>query len=212
MAAFKSLKGLIFGNLIVLELAGKTSYGKLQWKCLCVCGNESIVTGTPLTQGKTRSCGCLHRKRITTRNGNSRHPNYWVWIDMIRRCSDPSRLDYCYYGKRGIKVDERWKCFDTFVADVGDRPSANHTLDRIDTNGNYTKSNCRWLHKSEQNSNKRNNRLIEFNGEVLSLKQWSSRLAISESTIRTRLNKGIPIEQALLIPPRTKATSITIQN
>lgn len=205
MAAFKDLADREFERLTVIGIAGRTATGKVLWHCLCSCGQSKVVQGTHLTSGKIRSCGCLHRERITTRKGHSSNPAYQLWVDMLRRCTDPSRRDYPSYGGRGITVDPRWKDFEVFLADVGKRPG-NAELDRIDPEGNYEPGNVRWIRKSWQNSNKRNNRIIEFQGESLPLIRWAERFGIPESTIRDRLKRGWTVEKALTtrVPSRNR--------
>jgi len=206
MARFKDIAGMQFGRLKVVGLAGKSQSGKLLWKCLCDCGQEKTVMGTHLTGGKIRSCGCLHIERITTQKGHSKNPAYQLWVDMHRRCNDPSRKDYPSYGGRGIRVDPRWKDFEVFLSDVGRRPGKSE-LDRIDPEGNYEPGNVQWIRKNWQNSNKRNNHILEFNGESLPLIRWAQIFGIPESTIRDRLKRGWSVERALSAKPKGKESS-----
>ncbi len=155
------IKNQKFGCLTVLEVhsLNKSYY----WKCLCECGNETIVHGNKLRSGRTKSCGCI----ILKKKGLSQSPEYRSWKPMIQRCYDTKCRSYRNYGARGIKVCDRWKeSFFNFLEDMGKRPSGK-TLDRINNNGNYELSNCRWATPSEQAKNRRkvNAKIISFGTE-----------------------------------------------
>jgi hypothetical protein len=123
------------------------------------------VRANNLTWGLTQSCGCLAReqtKKRMLRHGESpaggwnlESPEYRIWVAMRQRCRDPRHGSFKYYGGRGIAVCERWKSYENFLADMGRKPSPAHSLDRIDNDGNYEPTNCRWATRTEQNKNKR---------------------------------------------------------
>lgn len=120
---------------------------------------------------------------------------------MIRRCENPKTFGFARYGGRGIRVCERWRnSFTAFLADMGERPSASHSLDRINTNGNYEPENCRWATRLQQNRNSRNNTLIEWNGETLCIAEWAERTGISKFVLSMRLLRGWSIERTLTFP------------
>lgn len=118
---------------------------------------------------------------------------------MMERCRNKSIEAYPLYGGRGIKVCERWHNVENFVADMAPRPDG-LSLDRIDSNGNYEPSNCRWATPIEQQNNKRNNRLLTFSGETKTLMQWARSSGINRGTINSRVKAGWPAEEIFLTP------------
>ena len=159
----KDLTGKQFHYLTV-DSFRPDSRDKSYWLCECHCGNSCVVQGHKLTSGHTKSCGCYHIERIkgaNTVHGYFGTPTYNSWAAMIRRCTDPNNNRYKYYGGRGISVCREWlDSFQSFLEDMGERPS-DRTLDRVDPDGDYKPSNCRWATAVEQ----RNNRSIMDRGE-----------------------------------------------
>ena len=149
-----NLVGFKTRQLIVVEkLQEKSRTGKTQWLCKCFCGNETILPTHELTKiGGTESCGKCE--------WHVKHKDAYIsWQGMIQRCDDASRKDYKYYGGRGITYDKAWGKFINFFKDMGDPPfdllsGERMSLDRINTNGNYSKENCKWSTRSEQQLNK----------------------------------------------------------
>ena len=177
-----------FHNLVAIKIVGKKP---TRWLFLCDCGNitESIITN--VTQGRTKSCGCL-RKANSKKHGMWGTSTYRIWNAMIQRCENPKNPYYAYYGGRGIKVHNAWKNFACFLKDVGERPSG-LTLDRIDNNGNYTPSNVRWVSRRTQSRNTRATRYYTHEGECLCLDDWAERLEVSRELLRGRLRRGAAI-------------------
>ena len=134
-------------------------------------------------------------------HGMSKTSTYKSWEAMIQRCSNASLKSYKNYGGRGISVCYEWTKFEKFYADMGIKPNG-CSIDRIDVNGNYDKLNCRWSSMKQQNRNRRNNRLIEFNGETMCINEWAESLGINKRTLLNRLTNGWEIKKALTHPVR----------
>lgn len=137
------------------------------------------------------------------------HPNFASWSGMIQRCSDPKCYGYPYYGARGVKVCYRWRNFWNFVRDMGMKPEG-ATLERIDTNGDYTPENCKWATWTEQQNNKRNNRRLTHDGRTQTIAQWARELGLKQGMIVDRLRLGWSTEKTLATPPIRNATGFQL--
>jgi hypothetical protein len=186
-AVVYDLTGQRFGRLVAVAYSKPS-----KWICLCDCGNKATVLSSLLRKGATKSCGCLRRDKTVeqcksrTKHGMYKTPEYQAWANMLYRCTSPSCHAWESYGGRGIAVCERWKSFENFYADMGQRPHGT-SLDRIDNNGNYEPSNCAWRTYKEQQNNRRTSRVIEYNGKRMTLSQWSRETGIPISTLFGRL-------------------------
>lgn len=164
------MKGLRFQRLLVVDRSAvKAKSRKIYWVCRCDCGEEKVVRSDHLLSGKIRSCGCLRGEisaqqlygnnlKETHRNArrNEMTPEYQAWRNMLGRCNGTQKHNYRYYGGRGISVCDRWlDSYSNFLADMGAKPSPDHSLDRIDNNGNYEPNNCQWATKKQQSDNRR---------------------------------------------------------
>ena len=211
MGRFIDLTGRRFGRLIVVKRnATNTGGDKPRWQCRCDCGTKTITNGDCLRRGVTQSCGCLQRERTgdaakvsSRKHGMSASPEYASWHGMKSRCLNPNATGYKRYGGRGIKICQQWlDSFERFLADMGTRPSSAHTLDRDDTNRDYTPANCRWSSKEEQANNRRDNIKVVFNGRETTLRRAhrESGCSINISSVVRRIQKGWTPEKALLVP------------
>lgn len=149
------LTGRSFGLLTVLSLA-PTGDRKRHWICLCGCSRETVVSGANLRSGNTRSCGCVRSQKSGERrrsHGRTRTPEYRAWSQLIQRCTNPKNPRYSTYGARGISVCKRWLQFAHFLEDMGARPAADLSIDRVDNDRGYEPGNCRWATRSQQAQN-----------------------------------------------------------
>lgn len=180
------LYGLTFSYLTVISRV-RSNRGGTYWKCKCICGNTTIVRGSSLVRAKggTKSCGC--RKGVIEIHGMSYTTEYGAWHSMIQRCINPNMENFTDYGGRGIKVCDRWRnSFLAFFEDMGPKPKG-YTLDRINTDGDYEPTNCRWADWETQQNNRRNNTLITMpNGEIVTLKQASDIMGIGYDCLQRR--------------------------
>lgn len=162
--------------------------------------NDTIKRGQAILNQR----GKYHMLADRTRHGHNvsgkRSATYQSWADMKKRCLNLKCKAYPLYGGRGVKICERWRFFPNFLDDMGVDPDG-LTLDRINTDGDYTPENCRWISIQDQQNNRRNNVNLTFRGETLNVKQWSRRIGICHQTIQCRLNRGWTIDRVLSTPP-----------
>jgi hypothetical protein len=197
-----------FGSGWIVDHAGK-KFGRLtmlsyadgqKWICDCECGNTVAVNTYRIIHGETKSCGCLWIETIKKSNsthGKSRTAEHSVWKGMRRRCLDSKDKAFKNYGGRGIQVCERWSKFENFLADMGNRPGKGFSLERIDNNGNYEPSNCRWATALEQSRNKRNNIFVIYGGRKHALSAICAELEINIKYVYGRISRGQDPSDAL---------------
>ena len=190
------LVGFKFGKLTVIEKTSKRLCGHVVWRCRCDCGNVKDTIGFRLKNGDARSCGCLQSEKVIT-HGMTNSPEYKAWDNIKNRCNNPNDPRYSDYGGRGIALDEKWRTFEKFYEDVGPRPSINYSLDRKDNDKGYVPGNVRWATAVEQANNRRNNVVVQHNGETLTLAQLSRKTGISYNTVRDRFKNGISLEDLI---------------
>lgn len=191
---FKDMTGLVFGKLTVIRRKDGVQAKVAFWVCRCECGREAIVQGGKLRRGHTRSCGCLvseHTTAMKTTHGGSKTREYKIWKGMIYRCENPKAKRWERYGGRGISVCERWRnSFPNFLADMGPRPSPEHSIERKDSNGNYEPDNCIWATATEQSKNTSRNLMFTHEGKTLCLSDWARHFKIRIDTLWYRLKAG----------------------
>lgn len=192
--------GMRFNRWTILENVFSISRRPLVVKVRCDCGKEVIGQANSILNGKSSSCGC---RRGTHRKTNTRI--YHKWEGMIQRCYDVNSKDFKSYGGRGIFVCEHWRnSFETFLEDMGPRPSPKHSIDRFpDNNGNYEPGNCRWATAKEQARNRRNNRTMIFNGQEKTVSEWAEIIGVQSCLLFKRIKMGWPNDEVLTTPINT---------
>ncbi len=208
----QDLSGQTFGRLTVLAYAGnRNNFG--HWWCCCSCGADPVpVRASSLKNGHTISCGCAQREKAgaiaveyLTKHGHSKSSGqsleFKVWASMRARCYQKNNPAYHRYGGRGIRISQAWlDSFASFYKDMGPLPSRKHTIERIDNDGNYETSNCRWATRKEQARNTRRNHRITFNGQTKTLVEWSECIGIDQDTLGARFARGWSVEKCLKTP------------
>lgn len=192
------MEGQRFSRLVVVRPAARDKRGNARWHCHCDCGGTATVQSGALRNGHTKSCGCLHREK-STKHGKVGHRVYEVWNSMRDRCLNANHPSFACYGGRGINVCERWHKIENFVADMGDPPDG-MSLDRIDNDGNYEPSNCRWATRKQQSRNTRQNVVLVHRGQTLCVTEWAEIIGVPRETIYTRLRRGWSVARALTKP------------
>ena len=189
------LKGRRFGRLLVKKWKPGSGANHGGWLCVCDCGNTVIEQSTDLVRGKVNSCGCL-RREVTGNNrrthGECKTRLYRTWSGMKQRCTNPKRKSYRDYGARGIKVCPEWsnsfQQFEMWAKSSG--YSDTLTIDRINPDGNYEPSNCRWVNKTQQARNVRNNIKITINRSTRLLVEWCEIFGAEYDTVYGRIRWG----------------------
>ncbi len=188
------------------------------WYARCVCGTEREVRQSELKRGLTLSCGCLHRERTTaartavnTRHGHARKRGlitreYRSWVHMRQRCTNPLNARFAAYGGRGITVAPAWEDFAVFLRDMGPRPPRT-SLDRIDNDGPYSPSNCRWATFTQQQTNRSGTVTLTYCGETRPLTDWARSLGLKGNTLRSRIQRGWSIATAIERPAHRQSVA-----
>lgn len=195
------LTGKTFGRLTVQSRKIVKGARRAIWNCLCECGKTHTASGSDLTTGDIRSCGCLGKEMLVARNithGLSKTPEYGIWQAMKNRCTNPTVSNYKNYGGRGIKVCDRWlNSFSAFYEDMGKRPSPAYSIERIDYDGNYEPGNCKWATALEQANNRCTNHRGFYRGEEVTIAELARRTGISPMTLYCRIVRaGKTFEEA----------------
>lgn len=200
MAKAINLAGQRFGRLVAIEPIPRPG-SRRRWRCKCDCGNETLTPTQNLLSGKAKSCGCLKIDNLT-KHGDSRSRIYHTWRGIKNRCYNENVVGYENYGGRGITMCDEWKNSFPNFRDWAYENGYDETLtiDRIDVNGNYEPSNCRWATTAEQNRNKSDNVYVTYDGETKIATDWARLLGMSVNTLLRRIRDGWTVEQALTIP------------
>lgn len=203
----RHLAGQKFGMLVVFErvpLGNGTG-----WLCNCDCGKTWTGPTSRLTSGNTESCGCRRGGASHGHvRGNVKSKTYGSWAAMLSRCYQPSNPAFAHYQKLGITVCSRWRtgeggkgAFECFLADMGERPSKEMTIDREDNDGHYGPDNCRWATRQEQANNRRTNKLFEYQGRTVTFADLVRETGMDKEFLRHRLLRaGWTLEEALAAP------------
>lgn len=192
----KDKTGMRFGKLVVVR-RDHTRNGTF-WLCQCDCGSTTSAPSGHLNNGSRKSCGCAQDGSHTRTHGMSHSSEYRAWTNARHRCTNPNNRKYPLYGGRGIRMCAQWALsFDTFIRDMGRKPTARHTLERLDSNGDYTPENCVWATAIQQNNNRSFNRKLQFQGRLVTVAQASRATGIPHGTIISRLDSGKSDEEAL---------------
>lgn len=186
-----NLIGKKIGRLYVKSFAYKKGR-KYYYNCICDCGKECVKHSHYLLDKSKyphKSCGCWHREiniARSTKHGMTKSDTYKTWCELKQRCCNPKNHAYECYGGRGIKICDRWfNSFENFLEDMGERPSKEYSIDRINVNGNYEPSNCRWATDKEQCNNRRSNVIIQYKGRTQNLKQWCDELCLNYGCVNS---------------------------
>lgn len=191
----KDLSGQTFGYLTALRPVGRAKGREIIWLCQCRCGNKHRTVGSRMKSGMGLSCGCRHKEIVSTHR-MTKTPAHKSWMAMRARCFNPRAKGYEHYGGRGITICARWDSFENFLADMRERP-AGMTIERIDNNGNYEPTNCRWATRAEQSLNTSQNHYLTYQGETLLISEWAKRLGVKTYVLCHRVAQGWPDERVV---------------
>lgn len=199
----KTRPGDVFERLTVVEKVAGAS--PTEWICACNCGQQKQIRDSYLRSGHAKSCGCFRKDyvaRISTREGYTQHELYKTWLAMMARCYDPKNVGYKNYGARGIQVCSRWHVLKNFILDMAPRPHGLQ-IERIDNNGNYEKSNCKWATTWEQSNNRRDSHYLEWQGGRFTIAQIAMMLGMKRNTVNERVRRGWNVEKIMATPTLT---------
>lgn len=198
--------GKKYGRWLVKEFvgfSGETKPRRSIWLCVCECGTERALNSQVLADGKSNSCGCLHKEivsEVNTTHGGSYSRLYKQWTSMKGRCQNPNDENYQLYGGRGIFVCQEWvDSFDAFAKYVGDRPKGT-SLDRINNNDGYRPGNVRWATIGQQLANTRRTVNLTHDGKTMSMREWADQTGIYYNTLRQRKLNGWSDSDSITAP------------
>jgi hypothetical protein len=209
----KDLSGQKFNRLAIVEFDHYKGDHVAYYRCRCDCGVEKVIKGADVKRGVVKSCGCYNREMTRLRKPGLKHGYahkerlYEVWKNMKRRCYAPNNERFQFYGGKGVIVCDEWKedyaAFRKWAHKNGYAQGL--TIDRIDNDGNYEPSNCRWATAKVQENNMSRNHILTYRGESLTIAEWADRLGVTYSTINHRVQRGWDMERLINQPPRIRA-------
>jgi len=195
--------GKKFGRLTAVSIAGKSDRAIL-WLCKCDCGKDHITRSAQLVRGSVKSCGCLKKELLSIKkktHGLSSTRTFNIWANIRQRCENPNNMAFRYYGSRGISVCDAWQTLEGFIADMGECPGDQMTIERVDVNGNYEKNNCVWASMMDQARNKRRTIRVPLNGRLVCLTEYCDVTGKNYAMMRSRIKEyGWSIDRAVETP------------
>lgn len=195
MSSRIDMAGKRYGHLTAICDVGRVSSADRKWRFQCDCGALFEASGYAARSGKTVDCPACASARTgaaSRTHGKSETPEFNIWTGMHTRCYNAGRKEFKDYGARGIVICERWRAsFENFLADMGLRPSEQHSIERIDNDGIYEPSNCRWATAAEQSSNKRNNVKVLIDGVERTISEWARHFGVNVATACLRHKQGL---------------------
>lgn len=204
------MAGMRFGSVTVLRRTGTCSSRDAKWLYRCDCGVEHESSGYSIRKVKgftCPECTVIRVSQASIKHGKTETPEYKTWTDVKTRCLNPSSTGYKNYGGRGITICNRWKdSFEAFLEDMGEKPTPNHSIDRIDNDGNYEPGNCQWVTIEEQIRNRRITIKVEVNGATKTLAEWCKEYDCTFASAYYRYRQGLGGEAVF----KTMATTLTL--
>lgn len=212
----KNITGQRFNMLVALETTRVSPSGQAYWRFRCDCGGEKEIRASHAKSGQIKSCGCSSGALIGASHtkhgywkGNVSAPEYSAWCLARTRCHNPNNQAFKDYGARGISMCDRWRVgedgksgFECFIADMGDRPTPRHSLDRVENDKGYSPDNCRWATRIEQMRNTRGLRFVEYGGRTMCVSEAieAAGSVIEIDRVVKRLNRGWSVQDAVTTP------------
>ncbi|MCU7372815.1 hypothetical protein PEC18_18615 [Paucibacter sp. O1-1] len=189
-----NMSGTRYGNLVAVSPLCTKANGNVVWQFICDCGNAAEIDGYQVRSGRIwtcKVCSAQRSRQASVTHGLSTSPEYSVWESMNTRCHNKRATAFADYGGRGITVCQRWReSFAAFISDMGARPTSEHTIERLDVNGNYEPNNCCWITAEKQALNKRSNRLVTIDGTTKPVRAWERQAGLRAGCISQRLDAG----------------------
>lgn len=204
-----NLVGRRYGRLVVVAFHHSDGEKRF-WLCKCDCGGEKVVSTGVLNYGAVASCGCLkletqrkNRTKVIKHGFSHKERLYEIWKNMRRRCYDPTNKRAEHYYRKGVTVCDEWNDYAVFREwALNNGYSDNLTLDRIDNNGNYSPSNCRWATPKQQANNTSRNRMITYAGKTMTMSEWADCVGLTYAALNHRMQRHWPVGKALTTPQR----------